>query len=304
MISLVRLLNEILIKEGGNVFKNSEYDTQNILLNNIQPTVNKFAEDLGKLFPSKRISFKELTDKNNWLGSTGRKPESGDVDLAYTSDNFFINGKPDTKGWELDENEFNTLYEKLKKASRVATVEQIQIKALVQLIVKKINSNGGDLFASDKASGAGSIHFSYPQYTPSGEKLNTRAQLDLDIGDMDWLKFRFNSELPKEDPQIKGLHRGQLMLAMFAAAGYTFKNGKGFIKKETGEILGSKPQDAIEIFNKEYKPKQPLSLEINSNYNKLMDYIKNNLRPEDKDNALKMFKEALRRANAYVPNNI
>jgi len=304
MISLVRLLNEILIKEGGNVFKNSEYDAQNILLNNIQPTVNKFAEDLGKLFPSKRISFKELTDKNNWLGSTGRKPESGDVDLAYTSDNFFINGKPDTKGWELDENEFNTLYEKLKKASRVATVEQIQIKALVQLIVKKINSNGGDLFASDKASGAGSIHFSYPQYTPSGEKLDTRAQLDLDIGDMDWLKFRFNSELPKEDPQIKGLHRGQLMLAMFAATGYTFKSGKGFVRKDTGEIIADKPQSAMEVFNDEYKPNNPLTLEIINNYNKLMDYVKNNLKPEDKDATLNMFREALKRAEAYVPDNI
>jgi hypothetical protein len=304
MISLVRLLNEILIKEGGNVFKNSEYDAQKILLNNIQPTVNKFAEDLGKLFPSKRISFKELTDKNNWLGSTGRKPESGDVDLAYTSDNFFINGKPDTKGWELDENEFDTLYEKLKKASRVATVEQIQIKALVQLIVKKINSNGGDLFASDKASGAGSIHFSYPQYTPSGEKLNTRAQLDLDIGDMDWLKFRFNSELPKEDPQIKGLHRGQLMLAMFAATGYTFKSGKGFVRKDTGEIIADKPQSAMEVFNNEYKPKAPLTLEIINNYNKLMDYVKNNLKPEDKDATLNMFREALKRAEAYVPDNI
>jgi len=304
MISLVKLLNEILIKEGGNVFKNSEYDAQNILLNNIQPTVNKFAEDLGKLFPSKRISFKELTDKNNWLGSTGRKPESGDVDLAYTSDNFFINGKPDTKGWELDENEFNTLYEKLKKASRVATVEQIQIKALIQLIVKKINSNKGDLFASDKAAGAGSIHFSYPQYTPSGEKLDTRAQLDLDIGDMDWLKFRFNSELPKEDPQIKGLHRGQLMLAMFAATGYTFKSGKGFVRKDTGEIIADKPQSAMEVFNDEYKPQAPLTLEIINNYNKLMDYVKNNLKPEDKDATLNMFREALKRAEAYVPDNI
>ena len=304
MISLVRLLNEILIKEGGNVFKNSEYDAQNILLNNIQPTVNKFAEDLGKLFPSKRISFKELTDKNNWLGSTGRKPESGDVDLAYTSDNFFINGKPDTKGWEIDENEFNTLYEKLKKASRVATVEQIQIKALVQLIVKKINSNGGDLFSSDKASGAGSIHFSYPQYTPSGEKLDTRAQLDLDIGDMDWLTFRFNSELPKEDPQIKGLHRGQLMLAMFAATGYTFKSGKGFVRKDTGEIIADKPQSAMDVFNDEYKPNNPLTLEIINNYNKLMDYVKNNLKPEDKDATLNMFREALKRAEAYVPDNI
>ena len=109
MISLVKLLNEILIKEGGNVFKNSEYDAQNILLNNIQPTVNKFVEDLSRLFPSKKLSFKELTNKSNWLGSTGRKSESGDVDLAYSSDNFFVNGKPDTKGWGLDENEFNTI---------------------------------------------------------------------------------------------------------------------------------------------------------------------------------------------------
>jgi len=304
MISLVRLLNEILIKEGGNVFKNSEYDAQNILLNNIQPTVNKFVEDLGRLFPGKKPSFKELTNKSNWLGSTGRKPESGDVDLAYSSDNFFVNGKPDIKGWGLDENEFNTLYEKLKKASRVATVEQIQIKALVQLIVKKINSGGGDLFSSDKASSAGSIHFSYPQYTPSGERLDTRAQLDLDIGDMDWLKFRFNSDLPKEDPQIKGLHRGQLMLAMFAATGYTFKSGKGFVRKDTGEIIADKPQSAMKVFNDEYKPKQPLTLEIINNYNQLMDYIKNNLKPEDRDAILNMFKEALRRADAYVPDNI
>jgi methionyl-tRNA synthetase len=54
----------------------------------------------------------------------------------------------------------------------------------------------------------------------------------------------------------------------------------------------------------EYKPKQLLDLKITSNYNKLMDYIKTNLKPEDKENALKMFAEALRRAKAYVPDNI
>lgn len=304
MISLIKLLKEVLIEEGGNVFKNTEYNTQNIILNNIQPTINQFAEDLGTLFPDKKSSFKELTNKNNWLGSTGRKPESGDVDLAYSIDNFFSNGEPDINGWGLDENEFNILYEKNKKAARVATTEQIQIKTLVQLIVKKINISGGDLFSSDKASNAGSIHFSYPQYTPKGEKLDIRAQLDLDIGDMDWLKFRFNSELPKENPQIKGLHRGQLMLAMFASTGYTFKSGKGFIRKDTGEIIADKPQSAIEVFNNEYKPKQPLTLEIINNYNKLMDYIKANLNPEDRDKTLNMFKEALRRADAYIPDNI
>jgi hypothetical protein len=304
MISLIKLLKEIYLNEGGNIFKNTEFDTDDISLNNIAPTIKKFVEDLSKIFPNKKSTFAGLADKSNWLGSTGNKPQSGDVDIAYSSEHFFKDGQADTKGWGIDSNEYSQLYEKNKKAARSATDDQIQLKSLIQLIVKKINSAGGDLFASDKASNAGSIHFSYPQYSSTGELLSSRAQLDIDIGDMDWLKFRFNSELPKDDPNIKGLHRGQLMLAMFAATGYTFKSGKGFIRKETGETIADKPQGALEIFNIEYKPKSPLTLDIINNYDKLMNYIKNNLKPEDKDKTLNMFKEALRRAGAYVPNNI
>lgn len=345
MIKLIDLLRETLIIEGGNVFTGTKYDTQKILQTNIESTVKKFVEDLGKLFPNKKASFTELTDKSNWLGSTGGKFESGDVDLAYSSKHFFKDGKADTAGWGIDESEYNALYEKYKKSSRTASDDQIQLKSLIQLIVKKINSSGSDLYTSDKSSGAGSIHYSYPQYTPTGEKLDLRAQLDLDIGDMDWLKFRYNSELPKIDNNeeyqrraekasneyyqkdntktieqlateyqidlsdlkkalIKGLHRGQLMLAMFASTGYTFKSGKGFIRKETGETIADEPQGALEIFNQEYKPKQPLTLEIINNYNKLMAYIKANLKPEDQTKTSDMFKEAVRRAGAYEPDNI
>ena len=45
------------------------------------------------------------------------------------------------------------------------------------------------------------------------------------------------------------------MLAMFAATGYTFKSGKGFIRKETGETIADEPQGTLEVFNQEYKPK-------------------------------------------------
>ena len=304
MIKLVDLLREIVVYEGGNVFSNTEYDSQDILLANIEPTIKKFVEDLSKLFPNKRASFAELTNKSNWLGSTGNKSQSGDVDLAYSSEHFFKDGQIDIKGWGVDQNEYTQLYEKFKKASRTASEEQIQIRALLELIINKINTAGGDMFASNKATNGGTIHFSFPQYTSTGEKLDSRAQLDLDSGDMDWLKFRYNSELPKDNPEIKGLHRGQLMLAMFAALGYTFKNGKGFIRKETGEIIADKPQGTIEFFNKEYNPKQPLTLEIINNYNKLMTYIKANLKPEDQTKTLDMFKEAVRRAGAYVPDNI
>jgi hypothetical protein len=94
------------------------------------------------------------------------------------------------------------------------------------------------------------------------------------------------------------------MLAMFASTGYTFKNGKGFIRKATGETIASTPKDTMEVFNDEYKPKQPLTLDIINSYPQLMEYIKSNLRPEDRDATLNMFKEALRRADAYIPNNI
>jgi hypothetical protein len=303
MISLVGILRDI-ISEGGNVFKNTEFDTQNITLNNIAPTIKKLVEDLGKIFPDKKSSFNSLNDKINWLGSTGRKPQSGDVDIAYSSEYFFKNGKADVEGWGISLEEYNTLYEKYKKSSRTATDEQIQLRTLLDLISNKINQAGKGIVANNKATSGGTLHFSYPQYTLSGEQLDSRAQIDLDIGDMDWLKFRYNSELPEDNPQIKGLHRGQLMLAMFAATGYTFKSGRGFIRKETGETIADKPQGALEVFNQEYKPKQSLTLEIINNYNRLMNYIKTNLKPEDKDRTLNMFEEALRRAGAYVPDNI
>jgi hypothetical protein len=302
MISLIKILKTI-ITEGGNVFTGTEYDTDDILLNNIKPTIDEFVSTLSSIFPKKKSTFTSLSNSSNWLGSTGKKPKSGDVDLAYSSEYFFKDGQIDIEGWGVDQNEYTQLYEKNKKAARSASDEQIQVKSLIQLIVKKINGSGKDIHANDKAANGGTIHFSYPQYSDS-EKLNTNAQLDLDTGDLDWLKFRYNSELPDDNQEIKGLHRGQLMLAMFAATGYTFKSGKGFVRKETGDILGDKPQDAIDVFNNEYKPKQPLDLKITSNYNKLMDYVKTNLDPEDKENTLKMFAEALRRAKAYVPDNI
>jgi hypothetical protein len=302
MISLIKILKTI-ITEGGNVFTGTEYDTDDILLNNIKPTIDEFVSTLSSIFPKKKSTFTSLSNSSNWLGSTGKKPKSGDVDLAYSSEYFFKDGQIDTEGWGVDQNEYTQLYEKNKKAARSASDEQIQVKSLIQLIVKKINGSGKDIHANDKAANGGTIHFSYPQYSDS-EKLDINAQLDLDTGDLDWLKFRYNSELPDDNQEIKGLHRGQLMLAMFAATGYTFKSGKGFVRKETGDILGDKPQDAIDVFNNEYKPKQPLDLKITSNYNKLMDYVKTNLDPEDKENTLKMFAEALRRAKAYVPDNI
>ncbi len=107
MISLVKLLREVFVNEGGNVFKNTEYDTENILLANITPTIKKFVDDLGKIFPNKKSTFNSLNDKSNWLGSTGNKPQSGDVDVAYSAEYFFKNGQADTEGWGISQDEYD-----------------------------------------------------------------------------------------------------------------------------------------------------------------------------------------------------
>ena len=72
MVSLVKLLKEVLITEGGNIFRTPEYETKSIPLDNILPTTTRFVEDLSRIFPGKASTFKELLNKDNWLGSTGR----------------------------------------------------------------------------------------------------------------------------------------------------------------------------------------------------------------------------------------
>ena len=345
MIKIAHLLRSI-VSEGGGVFKDTEYSTKDIDRNDLKVTILKFTQELARLFPNKKASIIDLSDESNWLGSTGSAFKSGDIDIAYSVKHFFAGDKVDLAGWGIDQGEFTALYEKYKKSARTASDDQIQLKALIELIVRRVNSNSKDLYASDKASGAGSIHFSFPQYSASGEKIDGRTQLDLDIGDMEWLKFRYNSQLPKidreeedylrnaeaaakeyyEDPGsksveqlakkygvevadlkkklIKGLHRGQLMLAMFAAAGYTFKSGKGFIRKDTKEVVAATPEETIKVFNAEYQPKQPLTLEIVRSYDSLMQYIKSNLTGEEKQTTINLFKDAVRRAKAYEPDNV
>jgi len=370
MIKITQLLKSIVL-EGGGVFKdNPEYETSEIDRDDIELTIKKFTQELANIFKQKKESIIALNSTDNWLGSTGTAFKSGDIDLAYSVKHFFVDPNTskqsfiykdkkgnetevqilaDLAGWDIDKDSFIQLYTKYRQAAKTASDEQLQLRTVIALIVEKVNSQSKTLYASDKASGAGSIHFSFPQYLKSGET-GGRAQLDLDIGDMDWLKFRYNSELPKIDSKdekylrtleaaskeyyrnpndpdsrdinklaskygikniedlkkalIKGLHRGQLMLAMFAAAGYTFKSGKGFIRKADNEIVAATPEETIEVFNAEYQPKQQLTMDIVRNYDRLMQYIKDNLTNEEKEIAINMFKQQLKNAKAYEPDNV
>ena len=65
-----------MLTEGGNVFKNADGTpgTQRINQADVPATIGFVEKILGMKFP-----------QNHWLGSTGRKPTSGDLDLAVDS---------------------------------------------------------------------------------------------------------------------------------------------------------------------------------------------------------------------------
>jgi hypothetical protein len=69
------------INEGGNVFKDEQGQplTQRINQNDVQPTVQWLEQITGLDFTTEKNSEDGLPAR--WLGSTGRKPTSGDLDL-------------------------------------------------------------------------------------------------------------------------------------------------------------------------------------------------------------------------------
>jgi hypothetical protein len=316
MIKLISLLKEVLL-EGGNVFKDTEYDTTDINQADIEQTVNKFVEALSNLFPGKKQSFQDLKNKENWLGSTGRKQVankqdqivSGDIDLAYSKDAILTNGKVDYKGWGMSKEDYENMHTAVASRAKTATEEQIKVTALLRLIVPQIEAETSKtgLHVTGKATSSGVLHFSFPQYSKDGKKLDTRAQIDLDIGDLNWLTFRNNADISKEEEEkgIKRLHRGQLMLAMFATAGYTFKAGVGLVDTATKkQRLGNTPEEAIEEFNRNYKPTQPLTRAILSNYNDLVKYVEENMKGEDYNETMGRYYKELQRASAYIPDHV
>ena len=85
------------LREGGNVFTGK---TDSIPLEFIQPTLDKYYEELDRLFPQHSDKFRNFQP----LGSVGKKPKSGDIDLAVNVREMFPDGEvnpEDLKSWGL-----------------------------------------------------------------------------------------------------------------------------------------------------------------------------------------------------------
>jgi hypothetical protein len=292
MIKLIPLLKQVLL-EGGNVFGT----TAPINKEDIEPTLEKFSNELGRIFPAKAGTFKSFQT----LGSVGKKPVSGDIDLGYDAKNLFPDGKtPDFKGWGVDKAAFEERVTAIQKRARTATPEQIQLRAMVDLIGNKINDSSDIIRVDLKQSGAGSIFCETGQYSSDGEELGKTVQTDINIGNPDWLKFSYYSAT--YEGNVKGLHRTQLLVALFGNKGYTFRHGQGVINKDTREVEAKTPKEALTLLNKLYGTS--ITQDTLEDYHKVMEYMKTNLSKQDYNSVADIYLKILDSTRADIPTDL
>jgi len=291
MIKLGDIVKELLI-EGGNVFG----DTSPIKKSNIDPTLNMFAGELSRIFPKKRGTFSTFEK----LGSAGKKPISGDIDLAYDIENLMPEGKPDLAGWSIDPYEFSAAVDKIQKRARTATLQQSQLRAMIEFIGNKINQETNNIQTDLKQSTAGSLFCKAVQYDEFGDETNKTVQIDINVGNPKWLKFSYYSSTYKGN--VKGLHRTQLLVALFDYKGKMFKHAQGVLDRETREVEAKTPEEVLELINKLYN----INLTQNTldDYFKLIDYLKKNLSQDDLYGIYDKYLKILDSTRADIPEDL
>tara|TARA_R110000744_G_scaffold1417_1_gene4994 strand:- start:846 stop:1814 length:969 start_codon:yes stop_codon:yes gene_type:complete len=293
MIKLENLILELL-NEGGNVFGT----TAPIAKEKIEPTLEKFTNQLGTIFPKKAATFSSFEK----LGSAGKKDMSGDIDVAYPAAHLTKDGKPDLEGWGLNREEFDQLFEKIRKRARTSTETQTQMRAMLTLIANRINETNTEIRADAKSAGSNSLFLAFPQYSADGRKQPELIQVDINVGDPDWLKFSYYSNIYKG--VVKGLHRTQLMLALFTAKGKMFKHEQGVLDKETREVEASTPSEAVELLNKLYG--LSITRDQLNDYFELSEILERQLSEGDYGKVMDIYLKILDKTGpfAHVPENL
>jgi len=230
---------------GGNIFKG----TKPIKKENIEPTVDEFFKELKQIFPKKRYIFNKK--KFIYLGSVGKKPESGDIDFGINLNDIMSKNLEKTcLDWEIDYKAVSSKWEQYKKRARTSTPKETMVRAVLWGISQVINSKAPNIYTEEKKITPNAMFNKFPQYTSNGEKLPYGVQMDFLIGNQELLKFSYFSKA--YEGKIKGLHRTQLVLSMFQAIGIRFQHAKGLSNKETNEHITSDPVKIKKILQDTY----------------------------------------------------
>lgn len=272
---------------GGNVFDN----TAPIKKEHIKPTLLEFFKEFKRIFPKAEPHFREMKT----LGSVGKKDYSGDIDLALSGKSF------DTlEDWGLTKERVTDLFNLFKKRAKTSTDEQLMKRAAIVAIAEKIQEADSEILVDIKGSSAGALFLLFPQYDENNQHVGDNVQIDINVGDVDWLEFAYYSNTYAGN--VKGLHRTQLLVSLFSNKGYTFSHNYGVKNKETQEIEANTPQQAIDLLSKLYNVK--LDRDILSDYFTLMEVINTKLSDKDRQQVLDTYMKILDSTRADIPEDL
>jgi hypothetical protein len=206
----------------------------------------------------------------------------------------------DVNDWKLDPAYLTELFAKFKKRSRSATDAQIMKRAVIVAISEIVNKESNIIETDTKSSGSGTLFCQFPQFDENGKETDLSVQIDINVGDLDWLRFAYYSDSYKGN--VKGLHRTQLMLSLFSYKGHTFSHNYGVKNKETQEIAANNPSQAVKLLNDMYGFN--ITEKILQNYFDLQEFLKTNLKLEDLHAIWNIYLKILDSTRCDVPEDL
>ena len=265
---------------GGNVFDS----TAPIKKEHIKPTLKEFLRQFKSIFPKAEPFFREMKT----LGSVGKKDYSGDIDLALAGSSF-----DDINDWGLDEKHVQALFQGFKKRARTSTDDQVMKRAVIVAVAQKISDADTEIIADIKGSGAGALFLLFPQYDEANQVVGQNVQIDINVGDVDWLSFAYHSATYSGN--VKGLH-------LFSHKGYIFSHNYGVKDRQTQEIVANNPQQAVELLNSLYGLN--LTRDTVGDYFKLMETLEAGLSREDLNGVYDTYLKILDSTRADIPEDL
>jgi len=287
------------LAEGGNVFSGK---TASIKLEHIGPTLDEYFAELKQLFPKKASIFNVA--HFHALGSVGKKPMSGDIDLGIDSSSILDKEMSDKSiaAWNLDPKLVHAEFAKLEKRSKTSTPEQLFMKAFFKELTLYINSHAPRLYCDEKKVTAGNIFGLFPQIDKAGEEVGIGVQIDWMVGNLAWLKFSYHSAAYPVESNVKGLHRTQLMLAAFQVVNLSFNHVSGVKDKETGLVIAHDPENALTELGKRLGFK--ITQADSEDYYKMNKLFKAKMKPKDYSSLLDIYFKILDSTRADIPNDL
>lgn len=195
---------KVTLKEGGNVFKDARGQdvSQRIAQGDVGPTIQWLEALTGLDLTLDKSPRDELPLK--WLGTTGRKESSGDLDLLVDAN-------------EITKDELESRLEAWLARSGVS---EEQMHGRLGWIVKTGNS----------------VHFRTPI---NGDPANGFVQTDFMFFDKpSWSQFVLSSDPAS---QYKGALRNIMLNSMAKAQGYKLNQNSGIQNRATNEIITDDP---------------------------------------------------------------